>query len=594
MQISGINGEITGIKYKAEGISRCGDISLKKMAKWAMNYLSRSPKPEHDYQPVFQVFPLRFPSVREGDDPIVNCDTDARMDWEWFYMRDIAGGDFAGDIEEKYHERMRSYIDGKGRAIAHGGCYREDLPDAVYSEQDNIIHVWGTLKILRSLCEDYRRSKNIKRLELATKIMAGLRELFVWGKDEKGVDFCYAPNGMGPVDMDNTNAGNYWNTHHAPAVGPILDYYKITGDSSALEFARAAAKGIMESRLPKSMVFCSDGSFVDPAGNIGHSHATMHCVWGIAELGLATGEKKYIEFAKRSFDWMMSRGTGTGWFPALPDNCCETCAVSDMISVAAILGRAGYPEYFDYAERFFRNYIVNLQFILTPEMEAYYRRVHGDRTPEELDGQIELLKRIQGAIIGGSGINDYENELLGGVSGFCIFGCCAPEGMRAIYTTYRAAAVMEGENGFLSGGLYIHMPFSLKNELCEIRSLFPGCGGAEVVPAVTGKVYIRVPHWVDKKDAELKINGVKSEISWETGAPYAAIEAKEGDVIRMIWPLVTFTHVSQVWPVSAPDLKVEFDWLGNSVTGCRPAAGEGKIPLFHKTPRILPEYDLWS
>jgi hypothetical protein len=89
----------------------------------------------------------------------------------------------------------------------------------------------------------------------------------------------------------------------------------------------------------------------------------MHCVWGIAELGVFTGESKYIKFAKNSFDWMMSRGTGTGWFPAMPDNCCETCAVSDMISIAVMLGQSGYPEYFDYAERFFRNYIINLQFI---------------------------------------------------------------------------------------------------------------------------------------------------------------------------------------------------------------------------------------
>ena len=594
-KILGINGEIKNIKNDPAGSFVAGcDISIKKMAEWALNYLARSPKPEYGYQPTFQVFPLRFPSVREGDDPIVNCDTDARMDWEWFYMRDIAKTDFAGEIEEKFHERMRGYINEEGLAISHGGCYREDLPDAVWGDEDKIIHVWGTVKILRSLCEDYRRTKNPERLNLAGKIISALKKLFVWGKDEDGESFCYAPNGMGPVELGDRESKNYWNTHHAPAVGPILDYYLITREPDVLAFAKAAAKGIMEGRLPGSVAFAGDGSFRDPNGNIGHSHATMHSVWGVAELGIATGEKKYIEFAKRSFDWMMARGTGTGWFPALPDSCNETCTISDMISVAVLLGRAGYAEYFDCAERFFRNYIVNLQFVVTPEMESYYRNIHSDRTKEELDRQIELLKNVQGAIIGGSGINDYENELLCGVSGFSIFGCCAPEGMRAISKTYCSSVVAETKetNAFLPEGLYVNMPFDICSETIEVSSFFPGGGGARIIPKKDGRVYVRVPHWADKKGVGVNINGMESgsDAGYAPANPaYIEIDAKAGDVIIVTWPLVSFTHTSQVWHDSAPNLKVEFDWLGNNVVGCRPAASPGKIPLFGKTPRLLPD-----
>jgi len=103
-------------------------------------------------------------------------------------------------------------------------------------------------------------------------------------------------------------------------------------------------------------------------------------------------------------------------------------------------------------------------------------------------------------------------------------------------------------------------------------------------------VHIRIPHWADKKDAVLKLNGVKSDISWESD--YAVLEAKANDIISVTWSLVTFTHVSQVWTVSAPELKVEFDWLGNNVIDCRPAAGEGKLPLFCSEPRVLPEYEM--
>ncbi len=54
-------------------------------------------------------------------------------------------------------------------------------------------------------------------------------------------------------------------------------------------------------------------------------------------------------------------------------DCDETCLISDMMSIAALIARGGHPEYFDYVERYMRNYISNLQFIVTPKFEAYYR-----------------------------------------------------------------------------------------------------------------------------------------------------------------------------------------------------------------------------
>ncbi len=42
----------------------------------------------------------------------------------------------------------------------------------------------------------------------------------------------------------------------------------------------------------------------------------LHALWGIGQLGLVTGERRYLDFAKRSWDWMLTQGTGTGWFSA--------------------------------------------------------------------------------------------------------------------------------------------------------------------------------------------------------------------------------------------------------------------------------------
>ena len=588
--IKGLTGSVRDVSVlpMADCPRATGDVSIKRMAELAFNYLTHSPKPEYNYQPVFQVFPLRYPSVREGDDPVVNCDTDARMDWEWYYMRDIVGDNRGADIEEKFHARMRAYINADGLAIAHGGCFREDLEDAVYTDSDNIIHVWGTTKLLNSLAEDYLRTHNPERLQLATRIFNGLKKLFIWG-DDQGEPWCYAPNGMGPVDRGNKQNQKFWGTQPDPIVGPLIRYWQASGDAGALVFAKAAANGIMWGKLPDGLKFSPDGSFrvgdahgerhgtLDSAGKVGHSHATMHAVWGVCELGVEVGDLSYIEFAKRSFDWMLSRGTGTGWFPAMPDNCNETCAISDMISIATLLGRAGYTEYFDYTERYFRNYIVNLQFILSDDIRKYYRHVHADRTSDEIEHQLSLLERMQGAIIGGSGINDYENNLLGRVSGFCIFGCCAPEGMRAIHTIWRNTAIMERD------GLHVNMAFNIDCSVATVTSLLPTCGGMKVKVKQSGTVHLRVAHWANKADVVVSCRGNAISSRWVGDC--AVIDAKVGDEITVMWPLITFTHSVQVWDVSAPDLVVTFEWEGNRVVSVDPSPRSGALPLLTRAIR---------
>src|SRR5262245_40911830 len=117
--ILGLTGTVSDIKTAVlgrevittdqPGVSR--DLDLKQMAAWALNYLIRTPRQDLGYEPVFQCAPLECPPVPEGQDPIVACDTDARMDWEWYYMRDITGSARGRDVEAAFHKRVREYID---------------------------------------------------------------------------------------------------------------------------------------------------------------------------------------------------------------------------------------------------------------------------------------------------------------------------------------------------------------------------------------------------------------------------------------------------------------------------------------------------
>ncbi|MEP7359800.1 MAG: hypothetical protein ABI847_21290, partial [Anaerolineales bacterium] len=336
----------------------------------------------------------------------------------------------------------------------------------------------------------------------------------------------------------------------------------------------------------------ADGAFTLPDGDsaahgssVAHSHATLHTLWGIADLGLATGETRYLEFARRSFDWMLGRGTGTGWFPAMPDNCNETCCIADMISIAAVLGEAGHSEYYDYVERCLRNYISNLQFIVTPEFEDYYRRLNQSAGEEAIADGLAMLRRFQGGIIGGSGLNDFENELLGGVSGFEMFGCCAPEGMRAIYTAWLHTIARRPASRSAPAGVYVNLSLNRASDWGQVVSFMPEEGRLTVKAGVTDTFFLRPPGWVTSQQVNAFINGEAITVDWQDG--YVRFLGQRGDELTLTYPLIRFSQqVSGLWKDCRPDLSITFHWLGNMVLSAAPAPAH--TPLFLGKPRSLP------
>lgn len=592
--IYGLNGEIRRVEtavpaaaaapdLKNAQAHRRNDIDLKRMAEWALHYLIETPRKELDYEPVFQCSPLDCPPIPQGTDVVVACDTDARMDWEWYYMREITGSDRGRDVEEAFHRRIRNYIDPDGKVWAHVGCYNENLTEVRYGAEDNVIHVWGATKILHSLSVDYARTNNPESSALARKVMSALRRLAVW----ESADCCYFPAGMGALKPDLTVVPNFWNKHPAPVVEPLVTYWQSTGDPEGLQFAIAYAEGMIRNAQPDGIVFRGDGSVDYGPGNP-HSHATMHAVWGVAHLGSVLHEPRYVGFAKRVWDWMNKRGTGTGWFPAMPDNCNETCLLSDMISIACLIGRNGYPEYYDYAERFMRNYVHNLQFIMTPAFEQYYRKLHADTDEQAVRASLEELRKFQGGVIGGSGLNDYENDLLGGVSGFKMYGCCAPEGMRAIHTVWsntlekRAQATDRDP-----AGVYVNLGFGRESELADVISFLPDEGKLAVQVKQAGPFFLRVPHWAPKNEVRAFVNGKETRPQWS--GSYVRFDAAAGDELAAAYPLLRFTQeVAGLWSHEAnrPDLVMTFQWEGNMVVASDPPAA--RTALYTGAPRQLP------
>jgi hypothetical protein len=588
--INGLTGTVTNVVVAvpaAERIHKLADsqvpqdLDLKRMAEWAMNYLIETPRKHLNYEPVFQCHPLRCPPSPEGQDPVVSCDTDARLDWEWYYMREISGSREGREVEAAFHKRMRDYIDPQGRVWSAPGAYNEANINTKYAKSDYVIHIWGATKILKSLSEDYARTKDPQSKALARKVMLALEKIATW--DDQGR--CWLKCGMGALRADGSTVPNGWNAQPAPLVEPLVTYYLATHDPEGLKFARAYAEGMIGNCQPDGIRFHPDGSVTSGIASPPHSHATMHAVWGVAHLGVVTGNPRYINFARGVWDWMLKRGTGTGWFPAGPDNCNETCCISDMMSIAGLIGRAGYPDYYDCLERYLRNPISNLQFVMTPDFETYYRECNASSSPEAVAAGLATLRKFQGGIIGGSGLNDYENKLLGGAAGFEMFGCCAPEGMRAIYTTWTSTIDRLPKSPAGPAGVYVNLSFTRPSKWGQVVSFMPESGRLTVKAAVRDTFFLRPPGWAPKDAVRAFVGEQPVPVIWS--GSYVSFRARKGDELTITYPLLRFTHeVRGLWSGPARDLRMTFEWLGNMVVSASPPGGH--TPLFTGKPRVLP------
>ena len=585
--IKGLTGKVRDVKVQVQASTNLQpliaaeqtvDIDLQRMAQWGMNYLIRSPRKEFNYEPVFQANPMNCPPVPSGHDVVVACDTDARMDWEWYYMREVSGSKAGKDVEAAFHRRILAYVREDGMVLSHPGSYNEGDIHKVYTEKDNVYHVWGATKIMHSLAEDYRRTGNEQSKKTARKIMVRLQKLAIY----TSADTCYFQAGMGAVKQDGTPVPNGWNRMPAPIVEPLLNYYLACGDPEALEFAKAYAKGIMTGAQPDGIKIKANGDIDD-----GHSHATMHALWGIAHMGVVTGEERYTKFAKRSWDFMLSRGTGAGWFPALPGGyrSDETCLTSDMMSNAAMIARGGHPEYFDYVDRYLRNRISPTQFVVTEEFEAEYRMVNQQAGEDMIKQGLDDVMKLQGGVRSICGLNDLENTILKGTY-HILAGCCAPEGLRAIYTTWSNVIDRYPASKLGPAGVYVNMSFNRDSKWGRVVSFMPATGRLTVKAKVQDTFFIRPPHWAPRDQVKAFVGSQTVPVQW-SGDYVRFTEVKFGDELTIVYPLLHFLHEADgSWKNYVESVNITYEWLGNMVIGVDPPAE--KTHIFSDKVRVLP------
>lgn len=576
---SGVQGAISDVQISAENfpktvvdhVKQSQDVDLAGRALWAMNYLLRTPRPEFNYEPHFECHNLEFPPTLSSHDATVPGDTDCRMDWEFYYMRDICGTDVGLDIEAAFHQRIWRYIGDDGLSWVRPGHYMESTPDAAVP-QEKVASTWATAKTLVSLSEAYKRSGEKATVDLARKVFLALKGLATWHS--------------GRATFEGGSGGwrdGVWVKKQIPhfAMEPVVQYWLATGDNEALDFTIALAEGFL---ADETIGPGRPNLWINPDGKFSwHMHTTLHAVWGVGHLGQILSESRYIEWARRVYDYASTHGPGTGWVHAgVTFYNCETCATSDLVSLAALLGKAGYPEYFDHVERYIRNYIRTAQFFITPAFESLYRSRH-QKDPQAAEAGLTELRRFEGGFLGLVGINDQVAWLTEDNREMRMFGCCAPEGMRALHTAWDNAVTETSER------VLVNMAFNRETDAVKVISGLPAEGKLTVVAKRAVDVLLRPPSWTPREMVIAQRAQEATEVVWG-GPGLAYVQFKRvqpGEQVTIAYPLVDFKNNWQPRP-DKPELVVEFHWRGNMVTDVSPKAKY--LPIYPTGVERLPPF----
>lgn len=330
----------------------------------------------------------------------------------------------------------------------------------------------------------------------------------------------------------------------ARMLGPLVKYYRTTGHGPALRLS------LMLKEKAVSQFFLDDGAFDPKRCGTTHIHSITCVLSSLAQCADLLGDGSLMMRVKAFFDnglWAMR--DQIGWSPeSVPQKDSdqgEANNTGDILETALILGRWGYPEYYQDAERILRCHLLpsqlrDVSFITDPP------------NPENADGLRDVANRHLGAFgfpapYGHESVGEdrgslsFNMDIVGGVVG----SLCEAyrETVRTEQTGTRINLLFDHE----TESVRVYSPYT-HNYLCvEMRT--------------SGPLFVRVPPWVNRD--EIIVEGYESEPIWTSG--YALFsETTAGQSIRLRFPLrqseATLSERLHIHPI-------RLKWQGDAVVG---------------------------
>jgi len=271
----------------------------------------------------------------------------------------------------------------------------------------------------------------------------------------------------------------------ARSIGPLVKYHRATGHGPALELAVSLKDKVV------SDFFLPDGSY--DADRFGpHTHSTTCVMSSLAQLADLLGDAPLMErvrafYARGLWDirdqlgWVIENDSPN----AAPDQG-EANNTGDILETTLILGRWGFPEAYDDAERILRGHLL-------PSQLRDVSWIDDSPNPSGADGRRNVAQRHFGA-----------------------FGFPAPYGHRHI-DAERISFNMDVVGGAVASlcaayhdvtrhdtaGHWVNLLFDHETNAIKVRSPYTS-HGLSITLKEPGPVWVRIPSWADPACVDVK------------------------------------------------------------------------------------------
>jgi hypothetical protein len=340
-----------------------------------------------------------------------------------------------------------------------------------------------------------------------------------------------------------------WLSLKEPIFGDFLPYptYPIGGIILALSrYLEAVYDDEIDDFTNKLVKFVTEhsGIFNENGHYYGHTHSggILTAAVGITRYAFFKKDIKLINLMRGTFEWTLKHCSSWGWVPdglGEPNGSCESCSITDALHFILLMAKNINPVYYEIAERYARNQLIENQFKNTD------------------------IKILNGNWASWSKPNCLDNGLN------MVEGCCLGSGIRGCFLVWDS--VIEKKNDTV----YVNMMFSRNSPWLEIISYQPYEGRIGIIIHDAEKIMVRIPSWVKKEEVQININNTSVCVDYENEIYVKLSGLKQNDNIKIQYPL-RYAVIPEV--VNRTEYLAE--WKGDTVVSISP---KGKLyPLFER------------
>lgn len=375
-----------------------------------------------------------------------------------------------------------------------------------------------------------------------------------WGDPAAWDVFRYAPANLGRL------------------VTALNQYYVLCKDEAALELAQR----LVDYNL--AHCFFPDGGLRYWAGY--HLHSITGLVESIAEFGLLINDHAYVQQAKAIYDRGLRPFVSEfGWVKehlANASNDGEANNTGDVLRTALLLGKAGYPAYYQQAERMLRNHLLASQLL---DVE-WIRPLEDASIPDDMERSYRnVAERARGGF-GFTSPNDWVTDQVHKAKRFPLNADIVQGSVQAI------VACCEEAITHTPAGVAVNLLITRQTPAATVISRLPHQGRLEITPHASSRrnpwaeenLLVRIPSWAPV--SEITVHVGERQVAPGVVGGYLLIPAVAPETtVTVDLPLRAETHEEIV------NYRIYTEtWLGDTLVTLQPA-GE-RVPLYTGLPVV--------